>query len=118
MTVMLSPKDQWLEDFDSMVAGRRTVKLVDSVPVDANGYECRLGQTVYHRISADGFFFSNGRLWIRHSLNRHCWDITKIGCDLPASKKNRIPMMEVRIKTAYKPQATEYYRPGSKYVGD
>lgn len=118
MTALLSPKEQMLAELSCIFSGQRKVRTVNSVPSGAVGYDVWMGHTVYHKFDKDGFFYASGNTWTRH-LSKQCWEITRIGCDLPERNRNRIPMVEYQDKHIVSSSGSpEYYRAGRRFVGD
>lgn len=120
MTALLSTKEQMLAELSCIFSGQRKVRMVNSVPAGAVGYDVWMGHTVYHKFDEDGFFYASGNTWTKH-LSKQCWEITRLGCDLPERSKNLIPMVEDRSQLNlpdYSQSVPEYYRAGRRFVGD
>ena len=111
-----SPLDKILMDFEMAKKGLNKVVLVNGVPVDATHYDTYGGMTTHHRIDARGSFYSDGVNWVSHHQGFESWTVTKIGCFEPPRTNG--PNV---VKTVIQDQGSreiEYYRKGSKWVGD
>lgn len=111
-----SSLDLILMDFEMAKNGLNKVVLVNGVPSDATHYDTYGGMTTHHRIDARGLFYSDGVNWVRHQKGFEPWTVTKIGhFEPPRTNGPNLPKV---AKQDSVPREIEYYRKGSKWVGD
>lgn len=112
----LSSLDLILMDFEMARNGLNKVVLVDGVPSDATHFDTFGGILTHHRIDARGSFYSDGVNWVSHHQGFESWTVTKIGCFEPPRTNG--PNLPKVAKQDSAPREIEYYRKGSKWVGD
>lgn len=111
-----SALDLALMDFEAARSGLNKVTLVNGVPDDATHYDTYGGMLTHHRIDARGSFYSDGVHWVRHHKGFEPWTVTKIGYfEPPRMNGPNLPKIVIQDRT---PREIEYYRKGSRWVGD
>lgn len=111
-----SALDLALMDFEAAKGGLNKVFLVDGVPDDATHYDTLGGMLTHHRIDARGSFYSDGVNWVRHHKGFEPWTVTKIGnFEPPRTNGPNLPKVVIQDQSQ---REVEYYRKGSRRVGD
>lgn len=112
----ISPLARILMDFEMAKNGLNKVVHVNGVPVDATHFDTFGGILTHHRIDARGSFYSDGVNWIRHHQGFEPWTVTKLGYfEPPRTNGPNLPKAGIQDQS---PRDVEYYRKGSKWVGD
>lgn len=112
----LSSLDLILMDFEMAKNGLNKVVLVNGVPTDATHYDTFGGVLTHHLIDAKGSFYSDGVNWVRHHKGFEPWTVTKIGhFEPPRTNGPNLPKVVIQDQSQ---REVEYYRKGSKRVGD
>ena len=112
----LSSLDLILMDFEAAKSGLNKVSLVNGVPDDATHYDTLGGMLTHHRIDARGSFYSDGVNWVRHHKGFEPWTVTKIGNFEPPRMND--PSLPKVVTQDGVQREVEYYRKGSRWVGD
>lgn len=111
-----SALDLALMDFEAAKSGLNKVTLMNGVPDDATHYDTLGGMLTHHRIDARGSFYSDGVNWVRHHKGFESWTVTKIGhFEPPRTNGPNLPKVVIQDQSQ---REVEYYRKGSKLVGD